>query len=101
MAAASGSDPTVVWHRDHPGRRVAGVCAALAHYLGVPLVIVRAAFILAAFLHGFGILAYLVLWFLMPDRPGAPSGLDRTLDFLRSLFGGETSRGESRGPGPD
>jgi phage shock protein PspC (stress-responsive transcriptional regulator) len=55
-------------------RWLAGVCSGLAEYFHIDPLIVRIAFVAAAFLQGWGILLYLVLWFLMPapDEPSAP-----------------------------
>ena len=74
------------WHRRHPARRVAGVCAALAHALRVPIAAVRVGFVLLALFHGLGLALYAVLWFLLPDRPGGRSGVDRIADALRALI---------------
>jgi phage shock protein PspC (stress-responsive transcriptional regulator) len=75
------------WHRGHSGRKLAGVCAALAHSLGTSVTAVRAAFLLLAFFHGFGVALYAALWFLVPPAPGAASGLDRVLQAGRTLLG--------------
>jgi phage shock protein PspC (stress-responsive transcriptional regulator) len=45
---------------------IAGVCSGLAAYFGVDPVFIRLLFIALAFVHGFGVLAYLVLWVVMP-----------------------------------
>jgi len=57
-------------------RWLAGVCSGLADYFNIDPLIVRIAFVAAAFLQGWGIVLYLVLWFLMPsgDAPPAPIG---------------------------
>jgi phage shock protein PspC (stress-responsive transcriptional regulator) len=76
------------WHRDFPDRRVAGVCAGLAHQLGVPLILVRAGFILGTVLPGMhlaGPVLYAAFWLLMPSAPAGPSGLDRLLDGIHGL----------------
>lgn len=75
------------WYRDHAGRRMAGVCAGVSHHLGLPLLAVRAAFILLVFFHGLGIIAYATLWFLLPEQPAGPTGIDRLVDLGRSLVG--------------
>lgn len=75
-------------HRGHPERRLAGVCAAVAVALDLPVVAVRAAFLIGAVLpptSGAAIALYLALWFLLPPRPHAESGLDRTVAFGRTL----------------
>ena len=33
------------WHRDWPDRKIAGVCSAVAHHMGVSVTAVRAAFL--------------------------------------------------------
>jgi phage shock protein PspC (stress-responsive transcriptional regulator) len=73
------------WTRDVGERKLAGVCAALAHRLGVSVSVVRAAFLLLALWHGLGILLYLILWMLMPPAAGEPSALDEVLAALRRL----------------
>lgn len=56
--------------RPRAGRKVAGVCAGLAQRYGWDVGIVRvAALVLAASSAGLGILAYAVLWIVMPDEP--------------------------------
>lgn len=77
-------------HRGHPERRLTGVCAALAAALDVPVVAVRAGFLIGAVLpptSGAVIALYLALWFLLPPSPTAPSGLDRTVAAGRALLG--------------
>jgi phage shock protein PspC (stress-responsive transcriptional regulator) len=87
--------PLSEWHRGGPERRLAGVCAALARELGVPLPAVRAAFVLAVALPGIRILAaglYLALWFVTPPAPGEPSGLDRLVVVVEDLFSARSER---------
>lgn len=51
------------------GRVIAGVCAALADRFGVSRTLVRFLFIVFGIV-GAGEIAYLVLWVLVPKRPG-------------------------------
>ena len=74
------------WHRGYPGRRVAGVCASIAHQLLFSVSAVRAGFVLLVLFRGFGFALYAVLWFVLPDQPGGRNGLDRLLDAFRALF---------------
>lgn len=83
---ATARDPRE-WHRGYPDRRIAGVCAALAHNLGVSVTAVRAGFLLLALVHGLGIALYAILWFLLPGEPDAASCLDRAIDAGRTLLG--------------
>jgi phage shock protein C len=48
---------------------VGGVASGIANYLAVDPVIVRLAFVLGTFLHGLGLLVYLVLLIVMPSEP--------------------------------
>lgn len=47
-------------------KKIAGVCAGVAQYLGVDVTVVRLAWVLLVLLHGFGLIAYLVAWIIMP-----------------------------------
>jgi phage shock protein C len=51
-------------------RILGGVCSGLAEGFHVEALWVRVAFVLLTFLNGIGILLYLVLWVLMPERAG-------------------------------
>jgi phage shock protein PspC (stress-responsive transcriptional regulator) len=76
---------------------MAGVCAALAHHLRFSVTAVRAGFILLALLHGYGFVIYGILWFVLPDRAGGDSALDRIIEALRGLAGHARS---AAGPDP-
>jgi signal transduction histidine kinase/phage shock protein PspC (stress-responsive transcriptional regulator) len=52
--------------RDPQHGLVAGVCAGLAERLGVDPLLLRAAFVAATAAGGVGVVAYAVLWFLLP-----------------------------------
>lgn len=51
-------------------RYVAGVCGGIANWLGWDPTLVRVLYVVASFISiGFpGILAYIVLWFVMPEE---------------------------------
>jgi phage shock protein PspC (stress-responsive transcriptional regulator) len=83
-------------------RILGGVCSGLAQGFQVEVLWVRVAFVLLAFLQGIGILLYLVLWILMPDRAGhRPPGqtafdsmvsdVKRAWADLRAQFGGASA----------
>jgi len=48
--------------------KVAGVCAGFARYFGVDVTLIRIIWA-ASMLSGFGIVAYIVAWILMPKDP--------------------------------
>jgi signal transduction histidine kinase len=58
------------------GRLVAGVCRGLAEHLGVETVVIRLVFVFLAVASGFGVLAYLALWLLVPRADVAPGRRD-------------------------
>ena len=47
---------------------VAGVCAGIARRLGISPWLVRLAFVISIFLPGTQVLAYVLLWILMPSE---------------------------------
>jgi phage shock protein C len=49
-------------------RIIGGVCSGLAEGFHVEVLWVRLAFVLLAFLQGIGLVLYVVLWVLMPER---------------------------------
>jgi phage shock protein PspC (stress-responsive transcriptional regulator) len=51
-------------------RIIGGVCSGLAEGFHVETLWVRLAFVVLAFLQGAGVLLYVVLWVLMPERAG-------------------------------
>lgn len=46
---------------------IAGVASGVAHYLGIDTTLVRVLWALTVFVGGFGIVAYLVLWIVLPE----------------------------------
>lgn len=49
-------------------KMIGGVCGGIAEYLDVDPTIVRVVYVLLVFFAGFGILAYLILWLIMPKK---------------------------------
>jgi phage shock protein C len=61
------------WTRSSSDRMLGGVCGGVASILGLPTAVVRLIFVIGAFF-GWPILAYVVLWIVMPvDRPARAS----------------------------
>ena len=91
-------------------RIIGGVCSGLAAGLRVDAVWIRVVFVVLAFVQGIGVLIYIVLWLVMPDRSreAAPrSAMDSMADDvrrvgrdiqgqLRSLFGPSPAAGAAR-----
>ena len=56
--------------RRRDDRKIAGVCAGIARYLGIDVTLVRVlAVVFAIWPPGFGLLIYLVCWIVMPQDP--------------------------------
>lgn len=55
-------------HKSSTNRVIAGVCGGLGEYFGVDATIVRLLFVLLVIFHGIGVLAYIVLWIVMPHE---------------------------------
>ena len=53
-----------------------GVCAGLAYFGGLPLWLVRLAWILTVIFYGSGILPYLLFWIFMPRWENTPDDYD-------------------------
>ena len=71
-ASMQGTAVSRTWHRSRHGKMIAGVCAGLAEQFGVSVTALRLALVLLTLLGaGWGAVVYLVLWVVMPYKPGA------------------------------
>ena len=86
------------WHRHQPEARVAGVCAALAHALAVPLAAVRLSFVVLTLFHLLGPIIYGLLWLIIPPRPGEDTVLESVLQRLLAIVRAFTGAGPRGGP---
>jgi phage shock protein PspC (stress-responsive transcriptional regulator) len=59
---------TNTFYRNKSKGMVAGVCAGLAEYFGVDPAVLRVIFVLWALSGGSGVMAYIVLWIILPDK---------------------------------
>ena len=57
-------------HRNVNNRVIAGVCSGLADYFAIDPILVRLAFVVVAFAGGASVLAYIILWIVMPRWEG-------------------------------
>jgi phage shock protein PspC (stress-responsive transcriptional regulator) len=71
-AAEGAPRPVRRLHLSDTDRKIGGVCGGLGEWLELDPVFFRIAFVLLAFVCGLGILAYLVLWLLMPRPTTTP-----------------------------
>ncbi len=56
-------------YRSRTERWIAGVCGGLSTYLDVDVSVLRLAFALLTFWHGFGLLLYLLIVVIVPEEP--------------------------------
>jgi phage shock protein C len=62
---------------DPENKKIAGVCAGFARYLGVEVLLIRIVWLALALGAGFGFVAYVIAWALMPkDVPRAAVAQD-------------------------
>jgi phage shock protein C len=68
--AAAQEQPRRRLERPREGRKIAGVCAGIAVYMGWDVTLVRVVALLSVFLGiGAPVIAYLVGWIAMPQAP--------------------------------
>lgn len=73
MDSAAGSRRVV---RSVSDRWIAGVAGGIAEHFGIPSWVVRILFLLAALVGGMGIVAYALMWLLLPLDPDGGSSTD-------------------------
>jgi phage shock protein C len=56
-------------YRSQVDHKIAGVCGGIAEYLNIDPTLVRIAALALIFLHGIGLLAYIIAWIAMPKKP--------------------------------
>jgi len=61
-------------YRDENNKVIGGVCAGLANYFNVDIVVVRIIFIILIFSFGFGILPYIIMWVAVPSTSSTQLG---------------------------
>ena len=72
------SKPMKKLYRDKDGGMIGGVLAGLGHYFGVDKVWIRIFFLILFFAYGTGLLAYIILWIVMPEAVTTSEKLEMT-----------------------
>jgi len=93
-------------YRHRTNRIIAGVCGGVGEYLAIDPTFVRIFFVLFAFLNGFGVLVYFLMWIIVPSedarnvslRESARIGADEIAQ--KAHFMGEDLRQAVRSPTP-
>jgi len=82
-------------YRSTTDKMLGGVAGGLAEYFDIDSTLVRVLFIVVVFLGGGGIIAYIILWIVVPQKPyELPK-----YPFSQSPSGGESSYGNESGSG--
>ncbi len=55
--------------RSRRDKVLGGVCGGLGIYFDIDPVLIRIIFVLSGLFHGFGVIAYIILWIIIPDEP--------------------------------
>lgn len=55
--------------RSRTQRKIGGVCAGFAEYLDLDVTLLRIIWLVVAIMTGFGFIAYLIAWIVMPVEP--------------------------------
>jgi phage shock protein C len=56
-------------YRSRTNRKLAGVCGGLAQYFNTDATLIRVLFVVFTLLGGPGLVAYVVLWIVVPEEP--------------------------------
>ena len=56
-------------YRSRQDQIIGGVCGGIAEYFGIDATLVRLAFVLFALIEGAGVIAYIIAWIIVPERP--------------------------------
>jgi len=82
-------------YRSTTDKMIGGVAGGLAEYFDIDSTLVRVLFIVVVFLGGGGIIAYIILWIVVPQKPyELPK-----YPFSQAQSGGESSSGGESGSG--
>lgn len=59
--------------RSRKDKRIAGVCGGFADYLDIDSTLVRLIWLMLAFFGGWGVIAYIIAWIVMPEAAPEPA----------------------------
>ncbi len=56
-------------YKSKTDKKICGVCGGLAEFLGIDVTVVRIIWVLVILFAGFGLLAYIICAFIIPEKP--------------------------------
>ena len=65
----SRKEPIRRLYRSGSDRILGGVCGGLGEYLGIDSTLIRLAWLIFSLVYGFGVLAYIIAWIIIPRNP--------------------------------
>jgi phage shock protein C len=88
-------------YRSRSDRIIGGVASGLADYFEIDPIIIRIAFVVAALGWGVSILAYILLWVIVPEEPldwqkTPPEDLSVETDYINKVFSDRQKRKQNR-----
>ncbi|GAA4806580.1 PspC domain-containing protein [Litoribaculum gwangyangense] len=57
-----------------------GVCSGLAHYIDIPVILIRIVWLILSIFFCIGIIIYFILWIAIPDKKHVESTVDSKID---------------------
>lgn len=82
-------------YKSRTDKKLCGVCAGVADYVGIDVSIVRIAWAAVSFFWGFGIILYIIMAFVLPE--GAASS-DRVIDVEAEVVEDAPKKEKYKGP---
>lgn len=73
-------------YRSNTDKMIGGVSGGIAEYFEIDPTIVRILFVLAVFFGGGGIIAYIILWIIVPEKPYVFPGSQQSQSDSQSNF---------------
>ncbi|MCU0423020.1 MAG: PspC domain-containing protein [Bacteroidia bacterium] len=77
------------FRRDETNKIVGGVCSGIANYIGIDPLIIRAAFFIALFVFGSGVLLYIIIWAIVPAAKPEELVTAKNINLRRLFRNGE------------
>lgn len=82
-------------YRSYTDKMLGGVCGGLGEYFDIDPVIIRVLFVIALLFGGGGILAYIILWIVIPQKPFTIPKQDQDSSAGNDVNAGEAHQNEN------
>ncbi|MFO7526001.1 MAG: PspC domain-containing protein [Ignavibacteriaceae bacterium] len=85
-------------YRSNTDKMIGGVSGGIAEYFEIDPTIVRILFVLAVFFGGGGLIAYIILWIIVPEKPYVFPGTQQTQSEFNQHHHESETKGENSEP---